>query len=60
MKRPERTLAIALETVGVCIIALGIGIEVAMKADLGYILIASGAFVTAFGGMLWAKFFRRD
>ncbi|MBA7558024.1 hypothetical protein ES705_50813 [subsurface metagenome] len=59
MKKPEKTLAIALETVGCCIIALGIGIEVVTEADLGYILITSGAFAVAFGGMLWAKFFRK-
>ncbi|MBA7653997.1 hypothetical protein ES703_61864 [subsurface metagenome] len=53
------TLAIALETVGCCIIALGIAIEIATGADLGYVLITSGAWICAFGGMMWAKLWRR-
>jgi len=53
-----RTLAIALESVGICVILLGIGIEVYYEADIGYIAITGGAGVFALGGMLWAKFFR--
>jgi len=53
-----RTLAIALETVGICVVLLGIGIEVYYEADIGYISITAGAAVIALGGMLWAKFYR--
>jgi len=57
--KPDKTLAVALETVGCCIVALGIGIEVATNAELGYIMITSGAWIVAIGGLIWAKLIRR-
>lgn len=57
--KTERTLAIALETVGLCVVALGIGVEVATKADLGYILVTSGAWVATFGTFIFAKLIRK-
>jgi len=54
-----RTLAIALEAVGCCVIVGGICIEVIMGADIGYIAITVGALVTAFGGMVFAKLLKK-
>jgi hypothetical protein len=54
-----RTLAIALEVVGCCVIVGGICIEVIMGADVGYIAITAGALVIAFGGMVFAKLLRK-
>ena len=54
-----KTLAIALETVGCVIILTGIAIEVSMRADLGYMLITSGACIVAVGGMIFAKLLRK-
>ena len=54
-----KTLAIALETVGCVIVLTGIAIEVSMGADIGYVLITSGAFFVAFGGMIFAKLLRK-
>lgn len=54
-----KTLAIALETVGCVIILTGIAIEVSMRADLGYVLITSGAFIVAVGAMIFAKLMRK-
>jgi hypothetical protein len=51
----SKTLAIALETVGVCAILLGVGIEVYYEADIGFIAITSGSAVVAVGGMIFAK-----
>ena len=55
----SRTLAIALEAVGCCVIIGGIVIEVTMGADIGYIAITVGALATAFGGMVFAKLLKR-
>jgi len=54
-----RTLAIALEAVGCCVIVGGIAIEVSMGADIGYIVITAGALATVFGGMVFAKLLKK-
>ena len=54
-----RNLAIALETVGCCIILAGIVTEWATRADHGYVLITGGALVVTFGSMIFAKCVRR-
>ena len=55
----SRTLAIALEAVGCCVIVGGIVIEVTMGADIGYVAITAGALATAFGGMVFAKLLKK-
>lgn len=59
MIRLTKTLAIALETVGCIVVLTGIAVEVSMRADLGYILITSGACVVAVGAMIFAKLMRK-
>ena len=55
----SRTLAIALEAVGCCVITGGIVIEVTMGADIGYVAITAGALAIAFGGMVFAKLIKK-
>lgn len=50
-----KTLAIALEAVGICAILLAVGIEVYYEADIGFIVMTSGAGITALGSMIFAK-----
>jgi len=57
--RLTKTLAIAFETVGCIIVLTGIAIEVSLGAELGYILITSGACIIAVGGMIFAKLLRK-
>ncbi len=57
--RLTKTLAIALETVGCLVILTGIIIEISMKAELGFILITSGACIVAVGTMIFAKLLRK-
>ena len=52
-------VSVVTEIVGIMAVALGIGIEIAYRADLGYILITSGAVAIAAGGLLFAKVVRR-
>ena len=54
-----KTLAVALETVGACIGVAGITIEVIMRADIGLLLITSGAVIAALGSMFFAKLYKR-
>jgi hypothetical protein len=51
-------LAIALETVGCCIILAGIVTEWATRAENGYCIITSGALLVTFGAMIFAKCMR--
>jgi len=44
--------------VGIGIIGGGIGIELALGADLGYMLITGGSFFVAVGGILFGKFLK--
>ena len=57
MRKHEKTLAIALETLGCCVVAAGIAVEVATKASVGHVVITSGSLVALVGGMLFAKIF---
>ena len=45
-----------VELVGIALICTGLGYEMAYHADLGYIIITAGSVITAFGGVLYAKF----
>jgi len=59
MGKHERTLAIALEAVGCCVVLAGITVEVATRAALGHIVITSGCLVAMIGGMMYVKLFRK-
>ena len=49
---------LTLELLGIAVIGGGIGIEVAMHADIGYVLISVGSVLVAGGGVVWGKFVR--
>ena len=58
MNKRLLAFAIGVETVGIGIIGGGIGIELALGADLGYMLITGGSFFVAVGGILFGKFLK--
>ena len=51
----SKNLAIALETVGSCVILAGVVVEWISGADYGYVVITGGALVASFGSMIFAK-----
>jgi len=55
----SRTLAIALEAVGICVVVSGIVIETTMHAQIGFVIITAGSVLIASGAMVWAKIIRR-
>lgn len=59
MGKHERTLAIALEAVGSCVVLVGIAIEVATGAAVGHIIITSGCLFAMLGAMMYVKLFRK-
>ena len=54
-----QTLAVALEAVGCSVVLTGVIIELITHADFGYVIITSGAWFVAAGGMIWVKIVRR-
>lgn len=53
-------VSVVVEVVGIAAVGLGVGVELTLGADLGYILITMGALIVAGGGLLFAKFVRKD
>jgi len=50
-----RITPILLELIGIITIGSGIGIELAMRADMGYYMITMGSVMVAIGGVIFAK-----
>ena len=44
------------EIVGIMLMSIGLGYEMAYRAEFGYVLITAGSVITALGGVLFAKF----
>lgn len=59
MNKFERTLAIALETLGCCVVIGGIAVEIATRAAIGHVIITSGSALALVGGLLFVKIFGR-
>jgi len=54
----KRLIPLILELAGIAVISIGIGIELATGADIGYLLITTGGLLLAAGGFIWGKFMR--
>jgi len=57
--KDSKTLAIALESVGISAIIGGIVIEFILRAPVGFIVITSGSLIVTTGGLIWTKIMRR-
>lgn len=51
-------MPVVLELIGIIAISSGIGIELASKADIGYVIITVGSLFIATGGIIWGKFIK--
>ncbi len=54
-----KLVPITLELVGVASIGVGIGVELATHADVGWAVVTTGSCLVAIGGVIWGKFARR-
>ena len=52
----KKLLPVTLEVVGVAAIGVGIGVELATHADIGWTVVTSGSCLIAIGGVIWGKF----
>lgn len=51
-------IPMAIEMLGITIVAIGIGVEMVMRADVGYSLISVGSILITAGGLIWTKVFK--
>ncbi len=49
-------LPVLIELIGIAAIGIGIGIELATHADLGWAIVTTGSCLVAIGGVIWGKF----
>lgn len=54
----RRILPVSLELIGIVAISSGIGIELASKAEIGYVIITVGSLFVATGAIIWGKFIK--
>jgi len=55
----RKLVPIALELVGIAAIGVGIGVELATHADIGWAIVTTGSCMVAVGGVIWGKFVRQ-
>ena len=55
----RKLLPVALELVGIATIGVGIGVELATHADIGWGLVTTGSCLIAVGGVIRGKFTRK-
>jgi NADH:ubiquinone oxidoreductase subunit 6 (subunit J) len=53
-----KLMAITVELVGIALTSIGLGIELTMHADIGYVAMTLGSTLLAIGGVIWGKFCR--
>jgi hypothetical protein len=53
-----KILPVTVELIGIATISSGIGIELASKAEIGYVIISIGSLFIATGAIIWGKFMK--
>jgi len=56
----KKLLPVSLEVVGIAAIGVGIGVELATHADIGWAIVTTGSCLVAIGGVIWGKFMHRE
>ena len=55
----RKLIPITIELVGIATIGVGIGVELAAHADIGWAVVTTGSCLVAVGGVIWGKFTRK-
>jgi hypothetical protein len=55
-----KPLPVALEVIGIAAIGVGIGVELATHATIGWAIVTIGSCLVAIGGVIWGKFMRKE
>jgi len=54
----KKLLPVTLEIVGITTIGIGIGVELATNASIGWAMVTIGSCLVAIGSVIWGKFMR--
>ena len=54
----KKLLPVTLEILGIAAIGVGIGVELATHASLGWAMVTTGSCLVAIGSVIWGKFVR--
>ncbi len=54
----RKVMPVAIELTGITAIGIGIGVELATHADVGWAMVTIGSCLVAIGGVMWGKFIR--
>jgi hypothetical protein len=54
----KKLIPILIELVGIASTGMGIGVEMATHADIGWAAMTIGSCLVAIGGVIWGKFMR--
>jgi len=54
----KKLIPILIELVGIASTGMGIGVEMATHADIGWAAMTIGSCMVAIGGVIWGKFMR--
>jgi hypothetical protein len=57
MKR-KHLIPIVIELVGISLVSIGIGLEIAFGGQAYLVIITAGSLLIASGGIIWGKFMR--
>jgi len=57
--KKRHIIPIAIELVGISIVGIGIGLEIALGGQVYLVMITAGSLLIAAGGLIFAKFMRR-
>jgi len=56
----KKLLPVTLEIVGIAAIGVGIGVELAAHASIGWAMVTTGSCLVAIGSVIWGKFMRGE
>ena len=56
--KKRHSIPIAIELVGISVVGIGIGLELALGGSVYFVVITAGSLLIATGGIIWGKFMR--
>jgi len=57
--KKRKLVPIIIELVGISVVGVGIGLEIALGGSVFLIMITVGSLLIATGGVIWGKFIKR-
>ena len=58
--RLNSLIPIVIELIGISVVGVGVGLELASGGEIYLVLITTGSLFIATGGVVWGKFIKRE